>query len=153
MRAADNRELPDVRRQWNRTGQASACSLGGVGNPLSTLVERTMVVRFQFDSDFVGSHKGFRLRVSGFSKRASSETRNLKPETILRNHFRNRAGANGPATLADSELGALLHCDGLNQFNLHRYVVTGHHHLDTIWQRASTGNVRRAEVELWPVAR
>src|SRR6476659_6151351 len=58
------------------------------------------------------------------------------------------AGADGAATLADGEAQALVHGDRLLQLDRHDRVVTGHHHLDALFQLDRAGDVGGAEVEL-----
>src|SRR4051812_29709238 len=58
------------------------------------------------------------------------------------------AGADGPATLADGELQALLHGDRLDQRDAHRGVVARHDHLGPAGQGHHARHVRGAEVEL-----
>src|SRR6202040_3757425 len=62
------------------------------------------------------------------------------------------AGADGAATLADSEAHALLHGDRRDQLDLEVDVVARHHHLRARRQVRHPGDVRRPEVELRPVA-
>src|ERR1700753_3737535 len=58
------------------------------------------------------------------------------------------AGADGTATLADSEPQLLFHRDRHDQVHFHRDVVARHHHLGAFRQMHDTGHVRGAEVEL-----
>src|SRR5215831_8825986 len=60
----------------------------------------------------------------------------------------NATGTHGPATLADGELEAVLHGDGLDQLDAHAGVVARHDHLGALGQRDDAGDVRGAEVEL-----
>src|SRR6478735_11223879 len=62
------------------------------------------------------------------------------------------AGADGAATLADGEPKALIHGDRLDQLDLHVRVVARHDHLLALRELDRAGHVRRAEVELGPVA-
>src|SRR3954454_9372091 len=61
-------------------------------------------------------------------------------------------GAHGAATLADGEAQTVVHCDRLDQLDRHLDVVTRHDHLRALGQVGDAGHVRRAEVELRPVA-
>src|SRR3954447_10485302 len=61
-------------------------------------------------------------------------------------------GAHGAATLTDGEAQAVVHCDRLDQLDRHLDVVTRHDHLRALGQVGDAGHVRRAEVELRPVA-
>src|SRR6185436_9509505 len=63
------------------------------------------------------------------------------------------ARTHGAATLADRELQTLVHRDLRVQLHRDRHVVPGHHHLDSLGKLRDTRHVRRAEVELRPVAR
>src|SRR5262245_23762964 len=63
-----------------------------------------------------------------------------------------RAGADGPATLADREALADLEGDRGDQLDAHLDVVAGHDHLGPVGQADVAGDVGRAEVELGPVA-
>src|SRR5215216_5398646 len=60
----------------------------------------------------------------------------------------NAPGADGPATLTDGELEALLHGDRLDQHDVHVGVVARHDHLDTLGEVDDAGHVRGTEVEL-----
>src|SRR6185369_2933151 len=62
------------------------------------------------------------------------------------------AGADGPATLADGEALADLEGDRGDQLDAHLDVVAGHDHLGPVGQGDVAGDVRRAQVELGPVA-
>src|SRR5581483_10468067 len=62
------------------------------------------------------------------------------------------ARADRTATLADREAEARVHGDRLDQLDRHLDVVTRHHHLRALGQVGDAGHVRRAEVELRPVA-
>src|SRR3546814_15236735 len=66
----------------------------------------------------------------------------------LRNDLRNDAGTDGAAAFADRETQAFVHGDRRDQLDVHRHVVTRHHHLDTLRQLHHTGHVGGAEVEL-----
>src|SRR5690606_12797978 len=61
---------------------------------------------------------------------------------------RDDPGADGAATLTDSETQTVLHRDRLDQLHSQLHVVTRHHHLHTIRQRHDPSDIRRAEVEL-----
>src|SRR5690606_25608084 len=63
------------------------------------------------------------------------------------------AGADGAATLADSEAQTLFHRDRHDQFNVHGDVVARHDHLDAVRKLHHARHVRRAEVELRTVVR
>src|SRR5918998_2527576 len=71
----------------------------------------------------------------------------------LLDDLRHHAGADRAAALADGEAQARVHGDRLDQLDLHRDVVARHDHLHTLGQMRRAGDVRRAEVELRPVAR
>src|SRR4029077_1938926 len=66
--------------------------------------------------------------------------------------LRDGAGADRAAPLADGEAHALLHRDRHDQLHLQVHVVSGHHHLRPFRQLRHPRHVRRAEVELRPVA-
>src|ERR671919_2114815 len=78
--------------------------------------------------------------------------RAARPRELLRD-LRDDARADGAATLADGEAQAGVHRDRLDQLDLHLDVVARHDHLDALGQMRRARDVRRAEVELWPVAR
>src|SRR3954468_13452720 len=63
-----------------------------------------------------------------------------------------RAGADGPATLADGEALADLEGDRGDELDGHLDVVAGHDHLGSLGQPDGARDVGRAEVELRPVA-
>src|SRR5690349_21795283 len=63
-----------------------------------------------------------------------------------------RAGADRAAALADREAETLIHGDRLDQLDLHLRVVPRHDHLLALRELDRAGHVRRAEVELRPVA-
>src|SRR3954451_4280585 len=63
-----------------------------------------------------------------------------------------RAGADGPAALADREALADLEGDRGDQLDGHLDVVAGHDHLGPLGQPDRAGHVGRAQVELGPVA-
>src|SRR5579872_1120067 len=65
--------------------------------------------------------------------------------------FRHPAGTHGTPTLPDGEAKALLHGDRLDQLDLHRGVVAGHHHLGALGEVDRAGDVGGPEVELRPV--
>src|SRR5262245_8131610 len=58
------------------------------------------------------------------------------------------AGADGAAAFADGEAQTLFHGDRHDQFDVHRDIVTRHHHLGALGQRNDASHVRGAEVEL-----
>src|SRR3954451_23215214 len=62
------------------------------------------------------------------------------------------AGTDGPATLADGEALADLEGDRGDQLDAHLDVVAGHDHLGALGQPDGARDVRRAQVELGPVA-
>src|SRR5258708_20181621 len=61
------------------------------------------------------------------------------------------AGANGAATLTDSETQTLIHSDRLTQLDRHHRVIARHDHLRPLRQRDRTRHIRRPEVELRPI--
>src|SRR5512142_2038791 len=63
-----------------------------------------------------------------------------------------RAGADGPAALADREALADLERDRGDELDGHVDVVAGHDHLGALGQPDRAGHVGRAQVELRPVA-
>src|SRR5581483_7998100 len=71
--------------------------------------------------------------------------------TALLEDFRDDAGADGLAALADGEAKALLHRHGGNEGDHHLHVVPRHHHLGALGQLHRAGHVGGAEVELRPV--
>src|SRR5947209_7818272 len=70
----------------------------------------------------------------------------------LRDDVGDDARADGAATLADREPEALVHGDRLDELDLHVRVVARHDHLLALRELDRAGHVRRAEVELRPVA-
>src|SRR5687767_7454467 len=66
--------------------------------------------------------------------------------------LRDDAGPDGAAALADSEAETLIHRDRLDHLDLHVGVVARHDHLLALRELDRPGYVRRAEVELRPVA-
>src|SRR5690606_22204350 len=112
----------------NRSGYASACSVSCLNDVRSGLVEKLMIKRLETNTDFCA----------------------VNHETLsgLHEDFRNHAGAHCAATLADCKSHLVLQCDGSDEFDLHRDVVTRHHHLHSFGEHAAAGHVRRADVEL-----
>src|SRR5260370_17296159 len=70
---------------------------------------------------------------------------------LLFNHFRDRSRTHRAAPFTNREAQSLLHRDGRDQFNVHRHVVSGHHHFHSLRQRRHSRHVRRAKVKLRPV--
>src|SRR6185369_7591179 len=70
----------------------------------------------------------------------------------LLDDLRDDARADGLATLADREAQTFLAGDRRDELDLEPHVVAGHNHLRALGQRHRPGDVRRAEVELRPVA-
>src|SRR3954447_9765395 len=62
------------------------------------------------------------------------------------------AGADRATAFTDREAEALIHGDRLDQLDLHLRVVARHDHLLALRELDRAGHVRRAEVELRPVA-
>src|SRR5439155_26961676 len=60
--------------------------------------------------------------------------------------------ANRSAALANGEPQLGVHCDRLDQLDLHLRIVTRHHHRRPLRQLHYSGDVSGAEVEPWPVA-
>src|SRR3569833_1851892 len=80
---------------------------------------------------------------------------NYKPTVLklfLLGDLRNDAGTDRLATFTYGETQALFHRDGADQLHLHLDVVARHDHLDAFRQLHESRHVRRAEVELRPVA-
>src|SRR5919205_2257426 len=73
-------------------------------------------------------------------------------EGELLDDLRDRAGADRAAALADREAKTLIDGDRLDQLDLHLRVVARHDHLLALRQLDRARPVRRAEVELRPVA-
>src|SRR5215470_14691681 len=71
---------------------------------------------------------------------------------LLLDDLSDYAGADGAAALADREAKSLVHGDRLDQLDLHVRVVARHDHLLALRELDRAGHVRRAEVELRPVA-
>jgi ribosomal protein L3 len=63
------------------------------------------------------------------------------------------AGANGAPALTDGEPETLVHRNRLNELDVHVRVVARHDHLLALRELDRAGHVRRAEVELRPIAR
>src|SRR5882672_3150009 len=68
-------------------------------------------------------------------------------------NVRDRPGPDRPPAFPNREPQPLLHRDWRDQLDLHRHVVSRHHHLHSFRQRRHSRHVRGAEVELRPVAR
>src|SRR5579883_3599682 len=60
--------------------------------------------------------------------------------------------ADGAAAFADGEVQALFDGHRLNQLHRHVDVVPRHHHLDALRKADAPRHIRRADVELRPVA-
>src|SRR6478752_4123523 len=71
----------------------------------------------------------------------------------LLDDLRDRAGADGAATLTDGVAEALLHGDRLDELDRHVGGVAGHDHLGALGQRDDAGDVGGPEVELRTVVR
>src|SRR5659263_381973 len=69
----------------------------------------------------------------------------------LSDNFGHNAGANSPATFANSKAQTFFHGDRVDQLDGDRHVVAWHHHLFAFWQFNCAGHVRRAEVKLGAV--
>src|SRR5512145_2927138 len=90
------------------------------------------------------------MRILGPATASSSPF--LSSSSSLLDDLGHAAGADGAAALADREAQALLHRDRRDQLDGDLDVVAGHHHLDALGQVQRPGHIRRAEVELGPVA-
>src|ERR1035438_5681638 len=78
--------------------------------------------------------------------------RSLKAIIFLLNDLGHRTGAHRAAAFANREAQAFVHSDRRDQFHLQLHVVARHHHLRAFRQLRHARHVRRAEVELRPVA-
>src|ERR1700704_6725894 len=74
--------------------------------------------------------------------------KNAPPCSSLLGDRDDDAGTDGLAALTDGEALLLLHGDRRDQLDVHGGVVARHDHLGTLRQRALTGHVGGAEVEL-----
>src|SRR3954468_17881290 len=74
------------------------------------------------------------------------------PEKSLLDDLRDDAGADGAAALADREAEPFVHGDRLAELDLHVRVVARHDHLLALRELDGARHVRRAEVELRPLA-
>src|SRR5438477_12517577 len=74
------------------------------------------------------------------------------PSSRSLDDLRDDARADRAATLANGEAQTLVHGDRLDQLDLHVRVVARHDHLLALRELDRAGHVRRAEVELRPVA-
>src|SRR5579883_1199338 len=90
---------------------------------------------------------GLRSRIS-----RSPVARRICPVRRALVDFGADAGADGAPALANGELGADLHSDGLDQLDGHLDVIAGHDHLDAFGQADGPGDIGGADVELGPIA-
>src|SRR5919199_3009871 len=74
------------------------------------------------------------------------------PAASLLDDLGDHPRANRAPALADREAQSLVHGDRLDQLDRHLDVVARHHHLGALREVRDPGHVRRAEVELGPVA-
>src|SRR5687768_16529843 len=72
---------------------------------------------------------------------------------MLLNHFRHCAGAHRAAAFSNREPQTFLHGDRRDQLDVHRHVISRHHHLHSRRQRRHPRHVRGPEVKLWAVSR
>src|SRR6266540_874694 len=100
---------------------------------------------FSWHLNLVGSTD---RRIGGWS----SIRRSDHPPIRLFQDFRDHSSTNRSSTFSDSEPQLLFHRDRRDQLDRHLRVVPRHHHLDTGGQLHRARHVRRAEVELRPIA-
>src|SRR5260370_28335813 len=67
---------------------------------------------------------------------------NWQSAMLLFNHFRDRSRTHRAAPFTNREAQSLLHRDGRDQFNVHRHVVSWHHHFHSLRQRRHSRHVR-----------
>src|SRR5687768_12855068 len=89
---------------------------------------------------------------AGGREKRDRQRRSLEAGSLLRD-VGDDSRAYGAATLTDGEPETLVHGDRLDQLDLHFDVVAGHDHLRPLREVGDAGDVGRAEVELWAVAR
>src|SRR5208337_3270705 len=146
--------------QRNRSRNLCPCALRGVHDFARGLVENAIIVCFQPDADsFFANHVSYLSKIFTLgliALRSLPRFRNRRgvqaAPTKLRNNFSDGAGAHGASAFANRESQALLHRHRGDQFDLQRHVVARHHHLGACRQRRHSRHVRRAEVELRPIA-
>src|SRR6202167_1004046 len=130
-------------RQRNRTGHAAAGAPDGIHDFANRLIEQAVVVRFEAYAYLV---------VHLFTAPNSSALDSISTRVPLLQYFRNDAGADRAAALADSEAQAFVHRDRRDQLAKDLDIVARHHHLGAFGQRQHSGHVGGAEIELRAIA-
>ena len=67
-------------------------------------------------------------------------------QRVLLDDLRHATGANGAATLADSEAQTLFHGDRVNELALDLHVVARHDHLGALGEMGNARHVRDSEI-------
>src|SRR3954453_1194455 len=84
--------------------------------------------------------------------RTNNEPPGSGPVMELFDYLGDDTRADGSPALSDGEAEALVHGDRLNQLDLHLGVLARRHELAAVGELDDAGDVRRAEVELRPIA-
>src|ERR1039458_9635002 len=160
VRGADDAVDVLLRGQRDRPGNPRAGARHRVDDLPRRAVDDLVVVGLEPDADLLSRH----VPSVSLSSKSRYNRRLAKPlagrplspaargaagdSGPLLDDLRDPAGADGAATLADSEAQALLHGDGLDELDAHLGVVAGHHHLGALGQVHNARHVRGPEVEL-----
>src|SRR3954469_1894704 len=138
-------------RQRHGTGHRGTRAGGGVDDLLGRRLDGRVVVRLEACPDLVLGGRGhWRGRGRALQPAPCSFSPCL-PRALL-DDLGDDARADGATALANGEAEALVHGDGLDQLDLHLDVVARHDHLGALGEVRRPGHVRRAEVELGPIA-
>jgi len=110
-------------RQRNRTGHTAAGAPDGIHDFANRLIEQTVVVRFEAYAYLV---------VHLFTALNSSALDSISNRVPLLQYFRNDAGADGLAALADGEAQPFVHRNRRDQLAEDLDVIARHHHLSAL---------------------
>src|SRR5208282_1532071 len=150
VRRAVDGEALYAGRQRNRTGHAAAGAPDGVHDFANRLIEQAVVVRLEAYAYLV-VHPGVPRPIRSALRSISARLRTMLRCPLLQN-FRNHAGADRFAALADGEAQPFVHRDRRDQLAKNLDVVARHHHLGALGQREHSGHVGGAKVELRTIA-
>src|SRR5208283_621560 len=148
MRRAVDGEALDASRQRNRPGDAAAGAPDSIHYFAHRLIEQAVIVRLEAYAYLV-VHPG--NTAPDWLSAPLHLSQLLRSSPLLQN-FRNYAGADRLAALADSKAQSLVHCHGRYQLAEDLDVVARHHHLGALGQGEHAGHVGGAEIELRAIA-
>src|SRR5450759_627317 len=142
--------------QGNRPGDRRTGALSRLDDLRSRLVELLVVIALEANSDLVlwqayGSWLMGEISERRNGAASTSPAFNASYYSLF-DDLGDCAGAHGSAAFANREAETLIHGDRLDQLDLHVRVVARHDHFLAVRQLDRSRHVRRAEVELRPVA-